>query len=66
MLDELIRRHGRDVIVTARPWVNDEGETDRWFVEIDGVDVSDVDLRVRSHGDRGSDVPLLERRHSRG
>jgi hypothetical protein len=38
--------------VTARPWVNDEGETVRWLVEIDGIDLPDVDVRVCSRGDR--------------
>jgi hypothetical protein len=52
MLDELIGRYGRRAIVTARPWVNGEGETVRWFVEIDGIDLPDVDVRVCSRGDR--------------
>ena len=52
MLDELIDRYGEDAILTVRPYVLDSGETLRWIVEIDGVDIYDNDVRIQDDPDR--------------
>ena len=51
LLDDLIRRYGEGAIVAVRPYMNDTGETLRWFVEIDGLDVPDLDVRDSRRGE---------------
>jgi hypothetical protein len=58
VLDELIERHGEGAIITVRPYVLDSGETLRWIVEINGVDVPDVDVAVRPDSER-TDVMVM-------
>jgi hypothetical protein len=61
MLDELITRYGEDAILTVRPYVVESGETLRWIVAIDGVDVHDNDVRIQDDPDRpdGSVMSLV-------
>jgi hypothetical protein len=60
VLAELIERYGEDAVVTARPYVRDSGETLRWFLEIDGNDVPDVDLQIAEQAEpHGTKVMLL-------
>ena len=46
MLDALIERHSLGALVTVSPYLNDEGETLRWFVELDGEPENSLDVRV--------------------
>jgi hypothetical protein len=59
VLDELIERYGEGAVVSARPWVNDAGEADRWFIEIDGMEVSDIDLRIHPDSKRPGVMVML-------
>lgn len=50
LLDELIERYGKDAVVTVDPYMPDSsGEILRWVLQIDGMEVSDVDVRIGEH-----------------
>jgi hypothetical protein len=48
LLQSLIERYGEDALLTVRPYVLDDGEILRWTLEVDGKEVPDVDVRIRS------------------
>jgi hypothetical protein len=58
MLDELIERYGEGAILTVGPYVLASGETLRWIVEIDGLDVPDIDVRIDEDVER-PDIKLM-------
>lgn len=59
LVDRLIDRYEAGAIVRVAPYVGDDGETLRWFVQIDGKDVDDVDVAVRDDPDRPGKVVML-------
>jgi hypothetical protein len=58
MLDELLHRYGEDAIVTARPHMLDSGESYRWELQIDGMDVPGAYAHVRRDLER-QDVMVM-------
>jgi hypothetical protein len=49
LLDDLIAQHGEGGVVRVAPEGLEPGSTLRWVVEVDGHDVSDLDVRIRPH-----------------
>jgi hypothetical protein len=58
MLDDLVDRYGEGAIVTVSPYVLDSGETFRWSVQIDGKEVSDIDVRVDEDPETGDQMVM--------
>jgi hypothetical protein len=50
-LDKLIERFGPDAIVIVSPYVIETGETLRWFAQINGEEVNELDVHLREDGD---------------
>ncbi len=46
MLEQLIARYGEEASLTVRPHVLDDGETLRWVVQIDAMDLPYADVRI--------------------
>jgi hypothetical protein len=59
LVDELIERYDAGAILRVAPYVDDSGQTLRWFVEIDGENVYDVDVAIRDDPDRDGGVVVL-------
>lgn len=58
LLDELEDRYGTQAVITAGPYVDEPGGTLRWFVQVDGEEVSDLDVATRPDPER-DDVMLM-------
>jgi len=52
MLDEPAERYGEDAVVTASPYMDDNGDTIRWILEINGAPITDADIRLQPQADR--------------
>jgi hypothetical protein len=59
VIDDLIARYDESAVVTVRPYVDGSGETLRWIVEVDGAEIHDLDVRVRSDPDRPEVMVML-------
>ena len=58
MLDELAR-YDDLAVLNVSPYVGNSGETLRWVLLIDGAEVSDLDVRVRSDSERPEVMVML-------
>src|SRR5215210_1418802 len=59
VLDKLISRYGETALLTVRPQAGASGKTEQWITQIDGIDVSDLQIQTRELAERPGIVVMF-------